>query len=100
MNEDLKVALLNNIYELNNMDTQSDFLAVSKKQVISALISGLLIGVVAVASQILANGSIFGLDMHKLADVGAMAIITFLVSFLKSFLTTNDGKFIGLVAIK
>ncbi len=58
----------------------------------SALVYGLLAMVIA----IIAHKSIFGLDWYMLIDVAVMGVLT---SFVKNFLTTNDGNFVGVVKV-
>lgn len=58
--------------------------------------SALVYGLLAVILAIIAHGSIFGLDKYALVDVAVMGILT---SFVKNFLTTNDGNFAGVVKV-
>ena len=58
--------------------------------------SAIVYGLVAVILFIIAKGSIFGLDWRVITDVGIMAILT---SFVKNFLTTNEGNFAGVVKV-
>lgn len=58
--------------------------------------SALVYGLLAVLMAIIANKSIFGLDWRVLVDTAVMGV---LVSFVKNFLTTNDGKFAGVVKV-
>jgi len=58
--------------------------------------SALVYGLLAVLMAIIANKSIFGLDWRVLVDTAVMGV---LVSFVKNFLTTNDGNFVGVVKV-
>jgi hypothetical protein len=66
----------------------------------SALVSGAIMGILAVASYILNVGDIFALDFKSLANIAAVAVLTAVVSFIKSSLTTNNGNFLGAVRVK
>lgn len=58
--------------------------------------SALVYGLLAVLMAIIANKSIFGLDWRILVDTAVMGVLT---SFVKNFLTTNDGNFVGVVKV-
>lgn len=58
--------------------------------------SALVYGLLAMVLAIIAHKSIFGLDWYALIDVAVMGILT---SFVKNFLTTNDGNFVGVVKV-
>ena len=47
-----------------------------------------------------ALGNIFAIDFHSLANIGALAFLTGIISLIKSFLTTAQGNFVGAVAIR
>lgn len=64
-------------------------------EVKSAVISGLLMALLVIASSIIASGSIYGLNWSNLLDVGVMAFITSMVSLIKSILTNEVGEFLG-----
>ncbi len=62
----------------------------------SALVSGVIVGILGVAGYILNIGDIFKLDLHTLANVGAISALTAIVSLLKSVATTTNGKIAGI----
>ena len=66
----------------------------------SALVSGVITGVLGVAGYIIGVGDIFKLDVHTLVNVGALAALTTIVSLVKSFLTTPAGNFAGVVVVR
>jgi hypothetical protein len=66
----------------------------------SALVSGVITGVLAIAGYIIGLGDVFAIDIHSLVNVGALAVLTTVVSLVKSWLTTDAGKFVGAVEIK
>lgn len=66
----------------------------------SALVSGVITGILGVAGYIIEVGDIFKLDVHTLVNVGALSALTTIVSLIKSFLTTSSGNFVGAVNIK
>ena len=61
----------------------------------SALVSAVLMALVGIIAYVLQVGNIFALDFHTLANVGAVAFLTGLISFFKSSLTSPVGTFAG-----
>ena len=78
----------------------SNILNINWQDIKSALVSTLLMGILAVLVYILGVGDIFALDIKSLLNCGVMAIAAGLVSVIKSLLTTENGNFIGAVNIK
>lgn len=78
----------------------SNFFTWSVKDIISALVSGVLMALVVMGSYVIHVGSIFDIDWRTLADIGTISLITTTVSLVKSLLTTSTGKFAGAVSIK
>lgn len=66
----------------------------------SALVSGLIMGVLAMVVIVVQNGSIFNLDWHTLVNAGVMGLLTSLASLLKTAGTTNTGHFLGAVRVR
>lgn len=66
----------------------------------SALVSAFLTACLALAGYVIGVGDIFKIDVHAFANVGALSLLTAVVSIIKSFLTTPSGNFVGAVAIK
>jgi hypothetical protein len=75
-------------------------LTISWINVKSALVSALITAVLAIAGYIIGVGNIFEIDVHAMANVGALSALTAIVSIVKSFLTTSSGNFVGTVAVK
>mgnify|MGYP001568264970 CR=1 FL=1 len=63
----------------------------------SALVYGLLFGLLAILLQVQQAGSIFILDWKSLVDIGVVAMVGAVISFIKNLLTTNSGNFLGVV---
>lgn len=61
-----------------------------------ALVSGVLTAILAIAGYIIGVGDLFKIDVHALVNVGALSALTAVVSLIKSFLTTNEGKAAGI----
>lgn len=61
----------------------------------SALFSGLLMGVLAIAGYIVGVGDVFQIDPHALVNAGVMAALTTLISLVKSGLTDRNGTIAG-----
>lgn len=81
-------------YQFNKKNMKSNFLTLNFKDIYSAVISAVI---VAVLGYIVSVTSIYSVDFSKLLDIALMTAVT---SLLKSFLTTEDGSFAGLVGIK
>lgn len=62
----------------------------------SALVSGVITGLLGIAGYIIGVGDIFKLDVHTLLNVGSLAALTTIVSFIKASLTTEDGTVAGI----
>jgi len=61
----------------------------------SALVSGLITGILAMAGYIIGLGDVFQIEAKPLINVFAMATLTTIVSLIKSSLTTETGKVMG-----
>ena len=62
----------------------------------SALVSGVIMGILSGLIYIVGIGDIFALNLKSLINVVAIAIATSIVSFIKSSLTSSDGTFAGI----
>ena len=62
----------------------------------SALISGVLMTILAIATYILSVGDIFSVDGKTMVNIGVMSLLTAIVSFVKSSFTSDAGKFAGI----
>lgn len=65
----------------------------------SALMYGLLWGVLAIFVKVSEIGNIFALDWKDLLNAGVMAFLAIMIVLLRNFFTSNDGKFIGVKVI-
>lgn len=70
------------------------------KDVRGALISGIIMGVIAVAGYIVSVGDLWKIDKHTLVNTFSISGLTAIVSIVKSFLTDSKGRFLGAIAIK
>lgn len=62
----------------------------------SALVSGVLMAILGIATYLLGIGDIFKADGHTVANIAVMAILTAIVSVVKNSLTTSTGKIAGI----
>lgn len=62
----------------------------------SALVSTVLMAVLAIAVYILNLGDVFKIEVNSLVNVGVMALLTGVVSLIKSLLTNDEGKVVGI----
>jgi hypothetical protein len=65
----------------------------------SALVSTILTAVLSMAVYVVSLNDIFVIDYHTLANIGAISVLTGLISLIKSFLTTDSGRFLGATKI-
>lgn len=65
----------------------------------SALVSTVLAGILAGAIYILGVGDVFNLDIKAFVNVISMALLSGIVSLIKSSLTTDAGNFAGAVKV-
>lgn len=66
----------------------------------SALVSTILMGILAVLGYIISLGDIFLIDWKVMANIGIMAIFTGAASLIKNYLTNEQtGVFAGIVKI-
>ena len=77
----------NGIFKLNNSNVKS------------ALVYGLLWGLLAVLLEVQSAGGIFNLDWKSIIDVGVLAVIASVISLLKNLFTTDSGNFLGVVKV-
>ncbi len=84
---------LQDFYQLNNKNMQinNNFWTSIK----SAIVSGIITGVLGIAGYIIGVGSVFNLDLHSLVDVAALSALTTVVSLLKAGLTSDSGNIAG-----
>ncbi len=78
---------------------QSNFFTINWVNIQGALISGLLMALVATGGYIIGVGDIFKLNAHALVNTGVMAGLTAVVSLLKSLLTNSQGVFLGIAQV-
>ena len=65
-----------------------------------AFISALLTAKLAVLIYVTSLKDIFEFDPHQAVNIGAMSLMTGIVSLLKSLLTSDSGKFLGMTKVK
>lgn len=61
----------------------------------SALVYGVVMGVVAVVFYMVKIGTVFALDWHVMLDAFVYGVLT---SVVKNILTTNEGNFLGSIS--
>lgn len=73
----------------------SKLFTVNWLEVKSAIVSGVIMALVVVITEVLVAGNIWVLDLKALLNTGIIAFLTIFVSFLKSLLTTSNGTIAG-----
>lgn len=66
----------------------------------SALVSAAITAVLAIAGYIIGVGDVFNIDVHALVNVASLSALTAFVSLVKSFFTTDNNNFAGVVKVK
>jgi hypothetical protein len=74
-------------------------MTISWVQIKSGLISGLITAILATFVYIIGVGSVFNLNLHSMVNVFTLALLVSIVSWIKSFLTTSDGKALGVTVV-
>jgi hypothetical protein len=82
-------------YKFNKKNMQNGLLKLSWGNVRSALVYGVVAGVVAVVMYMISVGDVFALSWHALVNGFVFGLIT---SLVKNLGTTNDNNFIGVVS--
>ncbi len=77
----------------------SNLFSISADQIKSALVSGILTAILAGFTYIIGLGDVFAIDVHSLINVIALSFGVTIISLIKSFFTTSEGKFVGSVKI-
>lgn len=90
-------SLLENYYFKNKM--KNGIFTLDGANVKSGLIYGLLWGLLSMLLQIKDAGSIFAIDWKSVGNAGIIAFIAVMITLLKNLLTTNSGKFVGIVKV-
>ncbi len=75
-------------------------MTITLAQLKSALVSTVLVAVMAIIGYITGVGDIFSLDWKVLINIGVMALLAGLASVIKNLLTTDSGNFAGVLNIK
>ncbi len=65
----------------------------------SAFVYALLIAVIDILAYVISLGDVFKIDSHELINVGVLSLAVGLSSLLKNLLTTNSGKFAGVIPV-
>jgi len=66
----------------------------------SALVSAILLAVLAILAYIIGLGDLWKIDLRTLVNIGGIALATGIVSLIKNFLTSNNGSFLGITKIE
>lgn len=72
---------------------------INGKNIVSAIVSCLLMMVTAIFTYIISVGNIFHIDYTAMANIGVISLLTGVVSLSKSFFTDNNGNFAGIVPV-
>tara|TARA_R110000868_G_scaffold409745_1_gene695862 strand:+ start:1524 stop:1859 length:336 start_codon:yes stop_codon:yes gene_type:complete len=80
-----------------NKNMQNGLFKVSWVNVKSALMSAVITAILGGAGYIIGVGSVFNLNIHSLVNIVSLSFLTAIVSLLKAFLTTQEGKLVGVV---
>lgn len=85
------------LYQPNN---KPEMFTVTKTNIKSAVMSVVLTAVLGMAAYIVGIGDVFNIDIHSLANIGALAFLNGLISLCKAFLTTSEGNLAGVKVVE
>lgn len=78
----------------------NDLFTIDWISVKSALVTVGIAIVLAVGGYIVGVGDVFKLDWHALVNVGVLSGVAGIISLAKSYMTDNNGRFLGGTQIK
>lgn len=87
-------------YKFNYRNDMTNLFTINWRDVKSALTNVFLSAVLGMGLYVLNVGSVFQIDFHSLVNIGAISVVTGIVSIIKHLLTTSEGNFVGLVSLK
>lgn len=91
------------IYEVEHMNInnnkESKMFKINWANIKSALVYVFLTASLSVLVYIIGVGDVFLISLKSLINIGVMSISTGLISVIKSLLTTDEGKFLGVVSV-
>lgn len=90
---------VDNYYNDEKKFMESGILKLTKENVKSALVYGLLWGLLSVIARISEVGNVFALDWKELVNAGVLSTLAVCISLLKNLLTTNSGNFLGITKV-
>jgi len=65
-----------------------------------AVVSGLIMGLLAIIAVVLQAGTIFNLDWQVVINAGVLGFLSAIASVVKSLGTNVEGNFLGAVKVK
>ncbi len=65
----------------------------------NAIVTVIITAVLAVLVYVTSLGDIFKIEWHTFVNIGVISLLNGLISLFKSFLTTDSGKFAGVVTV-
>ena len=65
----------------------------------SAVMSGIIMGILAIFAYIIGVGNIFTLNFHSLVNAGVLTALVTIVSLIQSVFTTNAGSTAGVQTV-
>jgi hypothetical protein len=82
------------LYDMNNK-----IFSINWTNIKSAIISTVLTAILAMAVYVVSLNDIFVINLHTLINIGSISLLTGIISLIKSFLTTDTGRFLGTTKI-
>lgn len=87
-------------YQLNEEKLMNGLFKMTKEDFLRGLMLGVITGVIAMLGYVLKVGSVFGIDLRSMLDVGVVAAIPAIISWLGSLLTTSRGNMLGVAKVE
>jgi len=87
-------------YNFNeNKNMQSGVFTLSWINFKSAVVSGLITGIIGIGLYVVGVGDLWKVDFHSLINIGSISAISAIVSLVKNFLSTNSGSVAGIQVV-
>lgn len=77
----------------------NNIFSISWVNIKSAMVSTVLTAFLSMAVYIVSLNDIFVINYRTLINIGAISLLTGIISLIKSFLTTDTGRFLGTTKI-
>ncbi len=78
----------------------SNLMTLNWTEIKSALVYAVLTALAAMLVHVIGVGDIFALSVKPIVNIGVLSFAVGMLSLIKNLLTTDKGKFVGVVQVK